>query len=162
MLDLIIGGFTEAHRQPVTNLMILLQETERTISSDRRVGTSMAAGHIDYLLNLVQAQDGAFLTAVRNNQVIGFLVVVISSEDPGDEHLKQAYRRYGEITDMIVEPDHRGQGIAKRLLDQAILHVRGRNLSRIKVTALEGNQAAAALYRSTGFKPSERTFVLDV
>ena len=110
----------------------------------------------------VQTQDGAFITAVIDNDVIGFLVMIISAEDLGDEHLEAHYRRYGEITDLVVAPDHRGQGIAQSLIGHAVQHVRDRNLSRVKVTALENNEAAAALYQSSGFRSAERTFILDI
>jgi|SaaInlStandDraft_1057018.scaffolds.fasta_scaffold169140_2 ribosomal protein S18 acetylase RimI-like enzyme len=158
----VVSHFSEAHRKAAIALMALLQDTERAISSDRRHGLSMAPEHINYLLGRVQAQDGAFLTAVKNDDVIGFLVIIISAEDLGDKHLEAHYRRYGEITDLVVDPDHRGQGIAQALLEHAIEHVRDRNLSRIKVTALEGNDAASSLYLSTGFRPAERTFILDI
>ena len=161
MTTLKVTRFTNVHRQAVERLMTLLQETERALSPDRQFGEEMAAAHIEYLVSLVESKDGAFMIAVADDQVIGFLVVIINAEDAKDHHLKLQYQQYGEITDIVVDTAHRGRGAAKALLAQAIEHTKALGLIRIKVTALVNNLPAAGLYQSAGFKPAERTFVLD-
>jgi mycothiol synthase len=51
-----------------------------------------------------------------------------------------------------VDPDHRGKGIAKRVLLAGLAHLKNRGSQVIELTVDSENEAACALYQSTGFK----------
>ena len=55
----------------------------------------MATDHIDYLLELAQRSKGQAFVAKLDDQLVGFLIVVIESVDEGDVHLIERYRRMG-------------------------------------------------------------------
>jgi dTDP-4-amino-4,6-dideoxy-D-galactose acyltransferase len=61
-----------------------------------------------------------------------------------------------------VHPDHRGAGIAKRLLWKGMRYGIGEGCSEFTVVTQGANLAARNLYASVGFKVTERKFVYHV
>ena len=57
----------------------------------------------------------------------------------------------GHIKDLAVHPDHRGEGIGRRLLERALGVLQGRDTSRVKLEVRDGNDPAISLYREFGF-----------
>jgi GNAT superfamily N-acetyltransferase/2-polyprenyl-3-methyl-5-hydroxy-6-metoxy-1,4-benzoquinol methylase len=58
------------------------------------------------------------------------------------------------ITSVSVLPGWHGRGIASRLMDDCIGHLRGRSFARVELEVVGGNAAAIALYRKHGFAAS--------
>ena len=111
----------------------------------------MANDHIDYLLELAQLSDGQAFVAKLDDQLVGFLIVVVESVDEGDVHLIERYRQYGVVTDLYVAEEARHQGVAGRLIDTAEEHVRQAGLSRLLITTLAQNQVAKEAYARLGY-----------
>ena len=59
------------------------------------------------------------------------------------------------IHDIAVEPDRRGAGIGRRLLDAAEALARERACCKLTLEVLEGNHTAVGLYRAVGFAAYE-------
>ena len=59
------------------------------------------------------------------------------------------------IHDIAVEPDRRGAGIGRHLLDAAEAHARERGCCKLTLEVLEGNHTAVGLYRAVGFAAYE-------
>jgi ribosomal protein S18 acetylase RimI-like enzyme len=64
--------------------------------------------------------------------------------------------REGEVAEVYVRPDHRGQGLARRLLRRAVDVFREREVTFAAVWTHANNAAAVRLYRSAGFEPTEQ------
>ncbi|MGB2939686.1 MAG: GNAT family N-acetyltransferase [Candidatus Dormiibacterota bacterium] len=62
----------------------------------------------------------------------------------------------GEVAEVYVRPDHRGQGLARRLLARAVDLFRERQVTFAAVWTHGSNAAAIRLYRSAGFEPTEQ------
>lgn len=62
-----------------------------------------------------------------------------------------------EVAELYVAPEARGQGLATRLLLDAMALFRSRNVSFACVWTRTDNPAAMAAYRSAGFRPTEQT-----
>jgi GNAT superfamily N-acetyltransferase len=58
---------------------------------------------------------------------------------------------YASIWDMIVVPDHRGQGIGRAIFERMLAHSRGRSL-----LALVATPDGAPMYRAAGFAEESR------
>ena len=58
---------------------------------------------------------------------------------------------YASIWDMIVLPEHRGQGIGGAIFERMLAHCRGRSLVALVATPL-----GAPLYRAAGFSEESR------
>jgi GNAT superfamily N-acetyltransferase len=65
--------------------------------------------------------------------------------------LREDLRRYGLVTDLIVDEEWRGRGIGRRLLDEAERLARSEGLRRLAIGVLDANGAAARIYRAFGF-----------
>jgi GNAT superfamily N-acetyltransferase len=59
------------------------------------------------------------------------------------------------IHDIVVAPAYRGAGLAGRLLARAEAIARDRGCCKLTLEVLEGNRAARAAYRRSGFRPYE-------
>lgn len=57
----------------------------------------------------------------------------------------------GQINTVAVDPEFRGQGLAKTLLQQLIAHARQRGILALELEVRESNRAALGLYRGLGF-----------
>ena len=62
----------------------------------------------------------------------------------------------GEVAEVYVRPDHRGQGLARRLLARSVELFRERGVTFAAVWTHPDNQAAVRLYRESGFQPTEQ------
>ena len=61
----------------------------------------------------------------------------------------------GEIKRMYVEPEHRGRGVARALLERVIEEARRRNYDTLRLGTLSTMHAAQTLYTSAGFREIE-------
>jgi ribosomal protein S18 acetylase RimI-like enzyme len=62
----------------------------------------------------------------------------------------------GELIELVVEPEWRGQGIAKDLCKRAMALFRERGVAFASVWTRGDNPAAMAVYRAAGFRPTEQ------
>ncbi len=60
--------------------------------------------------------------------------------------------RHVGIVGMGLLPDHRGQGLGRRLLQRTLDDARASGLSRVELTVREDNGSAIALYEKLGFE----------
>lgn len=63
----------------------------------------------------------------------------------------------GEVAELYVRPDRRSQGIAGRLVREAVDLFRSRGVTFASVWTRGDNSAALAVYRSAGFAPTDHT-----
>lgn len=158
----LIQALTQRQRDQVDGLMAQLQATERALSSDRAAGDATAQGHVDYLLDLAHSSAGAFLTAITGEQIIGFCVVIITKEDECDLHLQDSFKQAGEVTDLIVHPNHRKRGIGRALISAASAHCQARGVRQLKLKTLAQNFQARHAFEALGFRPHEIIHTIDL
>lgn len=83
----------------------------------------------------------------HNNQVIGNISLI---------PYKLQGKRHYLIANVAVHPDYRRQGIAHKLTQHAINHVRARNAADVWLHVRENNQTAIKLYQELGFSERAR------
>lgn len=101
------------------------------------------------------AYVAGFMAAARNGLE---LVAEAGGAVVGDLHAtrltpRQFARTLGELT-VAVHPDHQGQGIGRKLLEEFLRIVREEmpDIERVELFAWDGNRGALRLYESVGFK----------
>ena len=62
-----------------------------------------------------------------------------------------------EIAELYVRPDARARGVATRLVSAAMDLIRSRGVTFASVWTRPDNEAALAVYRAAGFRPTEQT-----
>lgn len=90
-----------------------------------------------------------FLVAEVPGKLVGYLIATIEDEIP-------IYRikQFGFIHDMWVEPAHRGQGIARHLVDSAVARFAELGVTQVRLDTAQANEVARRLFASCGFRIS--------
>ena len=87
--------------------------------------------------------DGLFFVAVVGDRVVGTVMAGY------DGHRGWIYR-------LAVSPEHRGEGIAARLMRQAEAALAARGCAKVNLQVRVGNEAVVGFYRSLGYEVEER------
>jgi ribosomal protein S18 acetylase RimI-like enzyme len=83
-----------------------------------------------------------------DGQALGLCWVVLFDPGTGLE---------AEVAELYVRPDGRRQGVAHRLMSEAMTLIRAREVTFACVWTRGDNQAALAAYMAAGFVPTEQT-----
>jgi GNAT superfamily N-acetyltransferase len=98
-------------------------------------------------LAVLVASDSRVYVARESGRVIGLTVMVPHRHLPG--------LRF-HVEDVVVDVDHRGKGVGRRLLEHAMDDAPGEVVS-FDLRSQAARRAAHRLYRSLGFEPSDTT-----
>jgi ribosomal protein S18 acetylase RimI-like enzyme len=117
-----------------------------------------SAGYAAFLSAQLEDPDKAVLVADDESDVVGYAYAAIEGYD------YMALRGpAGVLHDIIVDPEHRGRGTGRLLLDAALGFFRSRGVPRVVLSTAERNEAAQRLFTSAGFRRTmiEMTRELD-
>lgn len=156
-----IIDYAPEHERAAARLMAELQDVERSLSPDRTRGDEIAQEHFAYLRALCEAHSGQVYLALCGDEVVGFAVVFLESEDEDDEHLLPEFRCHGWLSDLYVKPSHRGGGVATQLVERARRHCSDLGVRRLKLSTLSGNLGARRFYERAGFGEYEVVYAVD-
>lgn len=87
--------------------------------------------------------DAVAVAAVADESYVGLVSSIIDSSDPHTAHLFQ----------MWVDPDHRGEGVGRALVQHIIQWAVNRHVGSLQLSVTQTNLQAIALYQSLGFAP---------
>ena len=91
----------------------------------------------------IRRKDGMFFVAVLEDRIVGTVMAGY------DGHRGWVYR-------LAVSPEHRGEGIAARLMRQAEGALSARGCGKVNLQVRAGNEAVVGFYRSLGYEVEER------
>lgn len=115
----------------------------------------------DYMQRMIddsEDMDGAIYVAEENGEVVGFIQGVIIDHQPGQDAVFDAVhapRKDGWIGLLYVEPEQRGSGIGRALLDEMKRYFQSKNCDTLRLKVLSGNQHAIAFYEKYGLTAHE-------
>lgn len=101
---------------------------------------------IAYRQEQLEDADVATFLAVADETLLGYTVVTYSQSPP-------VFTRgpSGNVAEVYVARDHRGEGVATALMDRAEAWARDRGCEYVTLSVNEGNEAAQDLYESRGY-----------
>jgi ribosomal protein S18 acetylase RimI-like enzyme len=100
-----------------------------------------------YLGTQLNEPNVVVLVAERGECVVGYTYAGVEGMD------YMALRGpAGAIYDVVVDPDHRGRGIGRLLLDATIALLEERGVPRLVLSTAEQNQGAQRLFDRAGFR----------
>ena len=99
--------------------------------------------------------NAVFFLAVQDGITVGFALVEYAGWTPAFSCVLP--HRYARLSDIVVLPDLRGQGIGSALLGAAKRWARDRRLEYLELNVLAQNTAAMALYESHDFVDATHT-----
>jgi ribosomal protein S18 acetylase RimI-like enzyme len=127
----------------------LLVEEHHQFDPQRFVapGPDMPARYGHFLVSHIGSKDRAVLVAERDGALIGYVFFGMEGFD------YMALRGpAGALYDLVVDPDHRRQGIGKLLMDAALADLAKRGAPRAVLSTAEKNHGAHRLFEREGFR----------
>jgi ribosomal protein S18 acetylase RimI-like enzyme len=115
-------------------------------------------GYASFISTQLEDADMSVLVADDNGDVVGYAYAAIEGYD------YMALRGpAGVLHDLIVDPEHRGRGLGRLLLETTFAFFRSRGVPRVVLLTAERNEAAQRLFASMGFRRTmvEMTRELD-
>ena len=116
------------------------------------------ADYAAFLCKQLDDATTAVLVAEENANVIGYAYAALEGYD-----YMTLRGPAGILHDIIVEPEHRGRGVGRLLLEATLAHLRSRGAPRVVLSTAEQNEPAQRLFTGMGFRRTmvEMTRELD-
>ncbi len=129
-------------------------DARRFLAARHRTPTDYAS----FLSAQLEDPDSAVLVADDNGEVIGYSYAVIEGYD-----FMALRGPAGVLHDVIVDPEHRGRGVGRLLLDAILASLESRGAPRVVLSTAARNGPAQRFFASMGFRPTmiEMTRELD-
>ena len=136
-------------RQAVlSDLSTLLSFEQGVILAERPFDVTIKDGHTNYydIQGMITAPHINLLVAELEGQLIGCGYGRIETAKP---FLK--YRQFAYLGFMYVEPQHRGKGINKMIIDALAKWALANGLTELRLEVYDGNLPAIKAYEKVGF-----------
>ena len=144
----------------IGKLGALLVEEHHNLDSLRFLAASnqTPAEYASFLSAKLKDPDAAVLVADQNGHVIGYAYAAVEASD-----YMSLRGPAGVLHDVIVEPQYRGRGVGRLLLDAILACLKSRGAPRVVLSTADGNEAAQRLFATMGFRRTmiEMTRELD-
>ena len=140
---------TRADLTAVGRLATLLVELHHTLDPQRFIPATPQTpeGYSRYLGSQLGREGVVLMVADRDGGVLGYVYAGLEGFD------YMALRGpAGAIYDVVVHPEHRGQGIGRRLLDAAIATLEAAGAPRVLLSTANLNESAQRLFERAGFR----------
>ncbi|HUP89226.1 MAG TPA: GNAT family N-acetyltransferase [Longimicrobiales bacterium] len=105
------------------------------------------SGYSWFLGTQLEEPNVIVLVAERDGEVIGYTYA--SVEGPDYMSLRGPA---GVLSDIVVDPKHRGQGVGHTLLDATLGALKERGVPRVVLSTAEGNERAQHVFARAGFR----------
>jgi ribosomal protein S18 acetylase RimI-like enzyme len=156
----IIRRATTDDLQRIGRLGALLVEEHHDFDPRRFLAArpGMPADYASFLGAQLEDPDKVVIVAEGKGDVVGYAFAAVEGYD------YMALRGpAGVLHDVIVDPEHRGRGIGRLLLDAALEFFRTRGVPRVVLFTAERNEAAQRLFARMGYRRTmiEMTRELD-
>ena len=158
--DPVIRRATSADLPSLGNLGALLVQEHHDFDPLRFVPASdrTADRYASFLGSQLDDPDVVMLVAERDAHVIGYAYAAIEGYDWMSLRGPAAV-----VHDLVVDPESRGRGVGRLLLDATLSHLRSRGVPRVVLSTAERNEPAQRLFERVGFRRTmiEMTRELD-
>lgn len=101
--------------------------------------------------------DRLFLVAKEKNNYIGFIRVEIRNTPELFNNVTTGY-----ISDLYVDENYRGSGLADKLMDECIIWIKGKGIENVRLNVNSENKRAINFYQKIGFKEVNKTLYLKI
>jgi ribosomal protein S18 acetylase RimI-like enzyme len=141
-----------ADQQALGRLGALLVTLHHDFDAERFIAPTprTAEGYGRFLVSQIGREGVMVLVAANErDEVVGYAYAALEGPD------WMALRGpAGVINDVIVDPDHRRQGIGQRLLTEALAELKALGAPRVVLSTAHKNETAQALFAKAGFRPT--------
>jgi len=104
-------------------------------------------GYGAYIRSQLDDHDIIVLVAVRDGEVLGYTFAGVEGVD-----YMSLRGPAGVLHDIVVDPEQRGLGIGRALLDATVAALEERGVPQVVLSTAERNEAAQRLFARAGFR----------
>ena len=104
-------------------------------------------GYASYVRSQLANRETIVLVAEREGEVLGYTLAGIEGVD-----YMSLRGPAGVLHDIVVDPDHRGLGIGRALLDATLHVLEERGVPRVVLSTAERNESAQRMFARAGFR----------
>jgi len=132
----------------VNDLETLLRFEQGVISAERPFDPTLKQGHINYydLEYMINAPHIELIVAELNGELVGSGYARIEEAKHYLQHEQHSYMGF-----MYVEPQHRGKGINKIIIDALTKWSLSQNITELRLDVYYNNTSAITAYEKVGF-----------
>jgi ribosomal protein S18 acetylase RimI-like enzyme len=147
--DVVVRRATRADVPTIGRLGASLVRLHHKFDPQRFIAatTRTEHGYGSFLGTQLQDADTVVLVAERDGTVIGYTYAGVEGFD-----YMSLRGPAGVVYDIVVDPDHRGRGVGRQLLDATIAALAERGSPRVLLSTAERNEAAQRLFERAGFR----------
>jgi ribosomal protein S18 acetylase RimI-like enzyme len=158
--DVRIRPATRADAAALGRLGALLVRTHHDFDPKRFIPATPRTerGYASFLASQLEDPDVAVLVAEVGGTMVGYAYAGVEASD-----YMSLRGPAGVLHDVVVDPQHRGRGVGRLLLDAALAFLRSRGAPRVVLWTAVQNASAQRLFASAGFRQTmlEMTRELD-
>ena len=157
--DVVIRRATRADLPAIGRLAVLLVKTHHDFDQSRFIAptSNTAAGYGSFLGTQLEEPTIIVLVAEQDGDVIGYTYAGVEGHD-----WMSLRGPAGVLHDIVVDPERRGEGIGRRLLDATIEGLESLGAPLMVLSTAERNDAAQRLFKRAGFRRTMVEMTRDV
>jgi ribosomal protein S18 acetylase RimI-like enzyme len=147
--DVVIRRATRADLPTIGRLGALLVKTHHDFDRKRFIAATRQTerGYASYLGSQLEEPKVVVLVAVQDEQVVGYTYAGLEGHD------WMALRGpAGALYDIIVDPERRGHGVGRMLLDATVARLKSLGARQLVLSTADGNERAQRLFARAGFR----------
>lgn len=147
--DVVIRPATRADLPRLGRLGALLVDAHHELDTQRflAVRDRTPADYARFLIGQLRKPDAIVLVADDGGDVIGYAYAAVEGYD-----WMSLRGPAGVLHDIIVDPEARGRGVGRLLLDAALAALEARGVPRVVLSTAARNAGAQRLFEQAGFR----------
>lgn len=121
-----------------------------------------AHSYMQRMIDDSNSMDGVVYVAEEMDRIVGFVQGVIVDHQPGGDIIfdtTHAPRKDGWIGLLFVEPEQRGKGVGRLLMDEIKKHFESEGCHTLRLLVLSDNTHTIEIYKKYGFVEHETEMV---
>ena len=140
---------TKVRAATTDDLLQLLEFEQGVITAERPYADNLKEDHITYydLEALLTSEEAQLIVAEKDGKLVGAGYAKILQAKPYKKFSCYAYLGF-----MYVDPNSRGKGINKMIIEELTLWAKARDIKEMILDVYDGNEAAIRAYEKVGFK----------
>jgi ribosomal protein S18 acetylase RimI-like enzyme len=143
----VIREYRPEDAQQVAACFVALQDFLHRLEPQVLEGKA-ARPYFDFMLVSCRNTSGKIFVAEVENQIVGFICLWLKVQS---EELDEEPAEYAFISDLVILPAYRSQGLGRALLQTAEEYARRHEATSLKLEVLAKNEGALSLYQRHGF-----------